>query len=138
MHNIYTYTCSLTCVQRAQPVRWSHWLLSHAFPLQADLQRLQQLIPRIAVLPLGSGALAGNGFALDRDFLAKDLGFQSVAENSMYAISDRDFVVEFMMWASLTMTHLSRLSEDLIIYSTQEFGFVKPSDAYRWVSSVRQ
>lgn len=117
-------------------MRWSHWLLSHAFPLQADLQRLQQLIPRIAVLPLGSGALAGNGFALDRDFLAKDLGFQSVAENSMYAISDRDFVVEFMMWASLTMTHLSRLSEDLIIYSTQEFGFVKLSDAYRYVSAV--
>jgi len=125
-----------THLQRAQPVRWSHWLLSHAFPLQADLQRLQQMIPRIAVLPLGSGALAGNGFALDRDFLAKDLGFQSVAENSMYAISDRDFVVEFMMWASLTMTHLSRLSEDLIIYSTAEFGFVKLSDAYSTGSSM--
>ncbi|TFY59467.1 hypothetical protein EVJ58_g5753 [Rhodofomes roseus] len=125
-----------THLQRAQPVRWSHWLLSHAFPLQADLQRLRQMIPRIAVLPLGSGALAGNGFALDRDFLAQDLGFQSVAENSMYAISDRDFVVEFMMWASLTMTHLSRLSEDLIIYSTAEFGFVKLSDAYSTGSSM--
>ncbi|KZT68197.1 argininosuccinate lyase [Daedalea quercina L-15889] len=125
-----------THLQRAQPVRWSHWLLSHAFPLQADLERLQQMIPRIAVLPLGSGALAGNGFALDRDFLAKDLGFKSVAENSMYAISDRDFVVEFMMWASLTMTHLSRLSEDLIIYSTAEFGFVKLSDAYSTGSSM--
>ena len=84
-------------------------------------------------MPLGCAALAGNGFNLDREFLAKDLGFQAVAENSMYAISDRDFVVEFMMWASLAMTHLSRLSEDLIIYSSTEFNFIKLSDAYRCV-----
>ncbi|OSX65092.1 hypothetical protein POSPLADRAFT_1044502 [Postia placenta MAD-698-R-SB12] len=125
-----------THLQRAQPIRWSHFLLSHAFPLQADLQRLQQLVPRISMLPLGSGALAGNGFALDREFLARDLGFQGIIENSMQAVSDRDFVVEFMMWASLTMTHLSRLSEDLIIYSTAEFGFVKLSDAYSTGSSM--
>ncbi|CCL99345.1 uncharacterized protein FIBRA_01363 [Fibroporia radiculosa] len=125
-----------THLQRAQPVRWSHLLLSHAFPLHADLQRLEQMIPRISVLPLGCGALAGNGFQLDRDFLAQDLGFQSVAENSMYAISDRDFVAEFMMWASLAMTHLSRMSEDLIIYSTAEFGFIKLSDAYSTGSSM--
>ncbi|KZT11268.1 argininosuccinate lyase [Laetiporus sulphureus 93-53] len=125
-----------THLQRAQPVRWSHWLLSHAFPLYADLQRLQQMVPRISVMPLGCGAMAGNGFNLDREFLAKDLGFQSIAENSMYAISDRDFVVEFMMWASLAMMHLSRLSEDLIIYSTSEFSFVKLSDAYSTGSSM--
>ncbi|PCH38128.1 argininosuccinate lyase [Wolfiporia cocos MD-104 SS10] len=125
-----------THLQRAQPVRWSHFLLSHAFPLHADLQRLKQQIPRISVMPLGCAALAGNGFNLDREFLAKDLGFQSVAENSMYAISDRDFVVEFMMWASLAMTHLSRLSEDLIIYSSTEFNFIKLSDAYSTGSSI--
>jgi hypothetical protein len=84
------------------------------------------------VLPLGSGALAGNPFAVDRDFLAKELGFMSVAENSMWGVGDRDFIVEFLMWSSLTMTHMSRLAEDLIVYSTAEFGFVTLSDAYRW------
>lgn len=88
------------------------------------------------MLPLGSGPLAGNPFAVDREFLAKELGFLSVAENSMWGVGDRDFVVEFMMWASLTMTHMSRLSEDLIIYSTAEFGFVTLSDAYSTGSSI--
>ena len=117
--------------QRAQPVRWSHLILSHAFYFASDLQRLRELIPRISVLPLGSGALAGNAFAVDRDFLAKELGFDSISENSFYGVGDRDFIVEFMMWASLTMTHMSRISEDLIVYSTAEFGFVTLSDAYR-------
>jgi argininosuccinate lyase len=87
------------------------------------------------VLPLGSGALAGNPFAVDREFLRQELGFDSVAENSMYGVGDRDFIVEFMMWASLTMTHISRLAEDLIICSTAEFGFVTLSDAYSYGSS---
>ncbi|KAI0780763.1 argininosuccinate lyase [Trametes elegans] len=127
---------SLTALQRGQPIRWSHFLLSHAFSFRADLERLQQLIPRISILPLGSGALAGNPFAVDREFLAKELGFQSVAENSMYGVSDRDFIVEFLMWASLAMTHVSRMAEDLIIYSTAEFGFVTLSDAYSTGSSI--
>jgi len=88
------------------------------------------------VLPLGSGALAGNPFAVDRDFLAKELGFMSVAENSMWGVGDRDFIVEFLMWSSLTMTHMSRLAEDLIVYSTAEFGFVTLSDAYSTGSSI--
>ncbi|EIW85041.1 argininosuccinate lyase [Coniophora puteana RWD-64-598 SS2] len=125
-----------THLQRGQPIRWAHLLLSHAFSFRYDLERLQQLIPRISVLPLGSGALAGNPFVVDREFLAKELGFLSVAENSMWGVGDRDFVVEFMMWASLTMTHMSRLSEDLIIYSTAEFGFVTLSDAYSTGSSI--
>ncbi|KZT26302.1 argininosuccinate lyase, partial [Neolentinus lepideus HHB14362 ss-1] len=125
-----------THLQRGQPIRWAHLLLSHAFSFQADYQRLQQLIPRISVLPLGSGALAGNPFAVDREFLAKKLGFQSLAENSLYGVGDRDFVAEFMMWASLTMVHLSRMAEDLIIYSTAEFGFVTLSDAYSTGSSM--
>lgn len=70
---------------------------------------------------------------MDREFLAKELGFQSVAENSLYGVGDRDFIVEFMMWASLAMTHISRMAEDLVIYSTAEFGFVSLSDAYRSV-----
>jgi argininosuccinate lyase len=111
-------------------------LLSHALSFKSDLERLQQLVPRISVLPLGSGPLAGNPFVVDREFLAKELGFQSVAENSMWGVGDRDFIAEFMMWASLTMTHLSRLSEDLIIYSTAEFGFVTLSDAYRFAVSA--
>ena len=83
------------------------------------------------MLPLGSAALAGNPYGLDRDFLAKELGFQSVAENSMWGVADRDFIVEFLMWATMAMGHMSRLAEDLIIYSTAEFGFVTLSDAYR-------
>jgi argininosuccinate lyase len=92
---------------------------------------LRQLVPRISVLPLGSAALAGNPYGLDRDFLAKELGFQSVAENSMWGVADRDFIVEFLMWSTMAMGHMSRLAEDLIIYSTAEFGFVTLSDAYR-------
>lgn len=118
-------------MQRGQPIRWSHLLLSHAFSFSSDLERFRQLIPRISVLPLGSGALAGNPFSVDRLFLAKELGFQSLAENSLWGVGDRDFVIEFMMWASLTTTHLSRLSEDFIIYSSAEFGFITLSDAYR-------
>ena len=119
--------------QRAQPIRWSHLLLSYAFSFSNDLDRLRQLIPRISVLPLGSGALAGNPFQVDRDFLAKELGFQSVAENSLWGVGDRDFIAEFMMWASLVMTHISKMAEDLVIYSTAEFGFITLSDAYRSV-----
>jgi len=125
-----------THLQRGQPIRWSHLLLSHAFSFHADLQRLQEIIPRISVLPLGCGALAGNPFVVDREFLRKELGFASIAENSLYGVGDRDFIVEFMMWASLAMTHISRMAEDLVIYSTAEFGFVSLSDAYSTGSSI--
>ncbi|KAF8921394.1 putative argininosuccinate lyase [Mucidula mucida] len=125
-----------THLQRGQPIRWSHLLLSHAFSFRSDLDRLKELIPRVSVLPLGSGALAGNPFCVDREFLAKELGFQSIAENSLWGVGDRDFIVEFLMWSSLTMTHLSRMSEDLIIYSTAEFGFITLSDAYSTGSSM--
>ena len=76
--------------------------------------------------------MAGNQFSLDREFLARELGFSSVAENSLWGVSDRDFIVEFMMWASLVMMHMSKMAEDLILYSTAEFGFVTLSDAYRY------
>jgi argininosuccinate lyase len=125
-----------THLQRALPIRWSHLLLSHAMSFHSDLLRLKELVPRVSVLPLGSGALAGNPFLVDRNFLAKELGFQSIAENSLYGVGDRDFIAEYLMWASLAMTHISRLAEDLIIYSTAEFGFVTLSDAYSTGSSM--
>jgi len=125
-----------THLQRAQPIRWSHWLLSYAWLWQADAERLEQYIVRLNVLPLGSGALAGNPFNIDRHTLATELGFAGVIENSLNAVSDRDFVAEFLFWASLTMVHISRFAEDLIIYSTGEFGFVQLADAYSTGSSL--
>ncbi|MGB5049049.1 MAG: argininosuccinate lyase [Caldilineaceae bacterium] len=125
-----------THLQPAQPTRWSHWILSHAWAWQRDAQRLDELTQRVSSLPLGSGALAGNPFGVDRDFLARELGFAAVAPNSLDAVSDRDFVAEFLFWASLTMLHLSRWSEDLIVYSSREFGFVGIADAYSTGSSL--
>ena len=125
-----------THLQSAQTVRWSHWLLSHAAAWQRDDMRIADLMPRVNTLPLGSGALAGNPFGVDRRALADDLGFERVCPNSMDAVSDRDYVMETMFWASATMVHLSRWSEDLIIYSSGQFGMVKLSDAYSTGSSL--
>ncbi|KFM28402.1 Argininosuccinate lyase [Auxenochlorella protothecoides] len=118
-------------------VRWSHWLLSHAAAWQRDDQRLAGLLPRVATLPLGSGALAGNPFGVDRQFLARELGFHGgVCPNSMDAVSDRDFVAETIFTASLHLVHLSRWAEDLIIYSSGPYRFVQCSDAYATGSSL--
>ncbi|KAK9452967.1 L-Aspartase-like protein [Dipodascopsis uninucleata] len=125
-----------THLQRAQPIRWSHWLLSYATYLKSDLQRLEQLIERVNLCPLGCGALAGHPYGIDREFLASELNFPGLIPNSLVAVSDRDFVVETMFWSSLFMNHLSRFSEDLIIYSTAEFGFIKLADAYSTGSSL--
>jgi argininosuccinate lyase len=125
-----------THLQRAQPVRFSHWLLSHATFLKGDLDRLSGVRERISACPLGVGALAGNPFGIDREFMANDLGFRSVHPNSLCAVADRDFVVEILQWASLLMAHLSRLAEDLILFSTAEFGFVQVADAYSTGSSL--
>lgn len=125
-----------THLQRAQPVRFSHWLLAHATFIMGDLERLKGIQERVACCPLGVGALAGNPFGIDRDFLARDLGFTSVHPNSLAAVADRDFVVEILQWASLLMAHCSRLGEDLILFSTAEFGFVQVADAYSTGSSL--
>jgi argininosuccinate lyase len=126
-----------THLQPAQPVRWSHWLLSHAWSWQRDVERLNDLSKRVNWMPLGSGAIAGHAFGIDRDLLAKDLRFSSgPCPNSMDAVSDRDFIVETLSWASLLSVHLSRWAEDLIIYSSSEFGFVTLSDAYSTGSSL--
>lgn len=125
-----------THLQRAQPIRWAHWLSSYATYFTEDYKRLKQLLVRVNQSPLGSGALAGHPYGIDREFLALSLGFDSVIGNSLVAVSDRDFVVESLFWCSLFMNHISRFSEDLIIYSTAEFGFVKLADAYSTGSSL--
>ncbi|XP_017276929.1 argininosuccinate lyase isoform X1 [Kryptolebias marmoratus] len=125
-----------THMQRAQPIRWSHWILSHAVALSRDVERLLEMKKRVNVLPLGSGAIAGTPFDIDRELLRKELGFDSISLNSMDATGQRDFVVEFLFWASLCLTHLSKMVEDLMLYSTKEFSFVTLSDAYSTGSSL--
>eukprot|EP00955_Chlamydomonas_euryale_P054547 355871-Chlamydomonas_euryale.AAC.4 len=126
-----------THLQPAMTVRWGHWMMCHAAALQRDDQRLRDLLPRVATLPLGSGALAGNPFLVDRQFLAKELGMVGgVCPNSMDAVADRDYVLETCFFATTAMVHLSRWAEDLIIYSSGQFGFVQCSDAYATGSSL--
>lgn len=125
-----------THLQPAQPVLLAHHLLAYAQMLERDRDRIGDQHRRINVLPLGSGALAGTTFPIDRDWVAKRLGFDSVAENSMDAVSDRDFVVEFLAALALVGVHLSRFSEDLILWCSQEFGFVTLPDAFATGSSI--
>ncbi len=125
-----------THLQPAQPVRFSHWLLSYFWMFQRDRERLADLMGRLNLLPLGAGALSGNPLGIDQTFLAQELGFDGVALNSVDAVSDRDYLVELLSWASLTQVHLSRLAEDLIIYSSHEFGFVEIADACATGSSL--
>jgi argininosuccinate lyase len=125
-----------THLQRAQPVLLSHWWLSHFWPLQRDRERLFDLSRRTASLPLGSGALAGVPFPIDRAALAGELGFSAPAPNSIDAVSDRDFAAEFLFAAALTGVHLSRLAEAVILFSTAEFGYLELSEAYATGSSL--
>ncbi|KAL7426398.1 hypothetical protein ACHAXH_000440 [Discostella pseudostelligera] len=123
-----------THLQPAQPIRLSHWLMSHAAAFERDAQRLQELIPRTNVCPLGSGALAGNAFGVDREFLAAELGFEGVTRNSIDSVCDRDFVAEFLMWHSLLLVHLSQFAEDVIINNM--LRCVDVDDAYATGSSL--
>ncbi len=125
-----------THLQKAQPVLFAHFLLAYFEMLQRDRERLSEIRARTNVLPLGSGALAGTNFPVDREWVAERLGFASVTHNSLDAVSDRDYAIEFVSAAAITMMHLSRLAEDLIIYSTQEFGFIKLGDAIATGSSL--
>jgi argininosuccinate lyase len=125
-----------THLQRAQPVLLAHYLLAYFEMFKRDAGRLAEIRRRVNQLPLGSGALAGTGFAIDRQAVAERLGFEGVSENSLDAVSDRDFVIEFIGAAALIMIHLSRLAEDFIIYSTSEFGFLELSDAVSTGSSL--
>ena len=125
-----------THLQRAQPVPVAHWLLRFFWPLQRDRERLLELRRRTNVLPLGAGALAGNALGVDRAALAESLGFDGITPNSMDAVADRDFVAEALFAGALIGVHLSRLAEDLIIYSSAEFGFVTIADSFSTGSSL--
>jgi argininosuccinate lyase len=125
-----------THMRRAQPVLWAHYLLAYFEMFARDHQRLQQGRARVNVLPLGSGALAGSGFAFDREAIARDLGFASITPNSMDVSADRDFALDFLYAASTTMLHLSRLAEDWILYSSEEFGWLELSDGVTSGSSL--
>lgn len=123
-----------THLQPAQPIRFSHWLMSHLAPIMRDTQRLTEIIPRANQCPLGSGALAGNAFGVDREFLAAELGFDGVTPNSLDSVCDRDFVVEFLMWSTLLLTHFSQFAEDVII--TNLLKGIDVDDAYATGSSL--
>ena len=125
-----------THLQKAQPVRWSHWLLSHITAFASELERLREVIARVNRSPLGCGALAKNPFKIDRVAMAKELGFDGLRYNSMNAVADRDFVLETMQWGSSFMLKISRWAEDLIIYSSLEFGFVRLAGTYSAGSSL--
>ncbi len=122
--------------QRAQPVRWAYVLLAHAWPLVRDRQRLADARRRTAELPLGSGALAGSGFPVDRVLLKEALGFRALSPNALDATGDRDFVAEVLFALALVGSHLSRLAAELQTYTSAEFGFVKLSDAFSTGSSL--
>ena len=125
-----------THLQRAQPVLFAHHLLAYFQMFQRDVGRFRDCYQRTDVLPLGSGALAGVPYPTDREFLAQELGFGNISANSMDAVSDRDFVLEFQSAAAICMMHLSRLSEELVIWSSREFGFIRLSDEFTTGSSI--
>ncbi len=125
-----------THLQRAQPVLLAHHLLAYYEMMKRDRERYEEALKRTSVLPLGSGALAGTTFNVDREFLRKELNLEDITANSMDAVSDRDFIVEFIFISALLMMHLSRLCEELITWSTQEFDFIEISDAFTTGSSM--
>jgi argininosuccinate lyase len=125
-----------THLQRAQPVLLAHHLLAYVFMLERDRERFEACRARADVLPLGSGALAGTAFPIDREALARDLGFAAVSPNSLDAVSDRDYILEFLAAAAIAGMHLSRLAADLTLWATAEFGFVEFSDAFATGSSI--
>ena len=125
-----------THLQHAQPVLLAHHLLAYVHMLQRDRQRFLDCRERADLMPLGAGALAGTGFPIDRELVAKELGFSALYENSLDAVSDRDYILEFLAAAAICMVHLSRLAEELILWSSQEFSFVELDEAYSTGSSI--
>ncbi|MGE7794698.1 argininosuccinate lyase [Lysinibacillus fusiformis] len=134
--HIETIAPGYTHLQRAQPISFAHHLMAYFWMLERDKQRFTESIKRIDILPLGAGAMAGTTFPIDRLKSAELLGFNDVYANSMDAVSDRDFIVEFLSNASLLMAHLSRFAEEIIIWSTDEFKFIELDDAFSTGSSI--
>lgn len=135
-NHLHTILPGFTHLQHAQPVSLAHHLMAYFWMFQRDRERLTDCRKRVNLLPLGSAALAGTSFPLDREMVAQELGFDGLCENSLDAVSDRDFVVEFLSCAALVMTHLSRLAEELVLWSTPEFGFVELDDSVTTGSSI--
>ncbi|HSM06590.1 MAG TPA: argininosuccinate lyase [Longimicrobiales bacterium] len=125
-----------THLQQGQPIRAAHWALAHAWPLLRDRERLRRVRHDAGVLPLGSGAVAGCPFPVDRDALARELGFHAVTPNSLDAVSDRDWMADLVHAGALLGVHLSRLAEDLVLFTSREFGFVRLADGYSTGSSL--
>ena len=134
--HIETIAPGYTHLQRAQPISFAHHLMAYFWMLERDKERYKESIKRIDILPLGAGAMAGTTFPIDREKSAQLLGFNNVYANSMDAVSDRDFIVEFLSNSSLLMTHLSRFAEEIIIWSTDEFKFIELDDAFSTGSSI--
>ncbi|MFC4023394.1 argininosuccinate lyase [Oceanobacillus longus] len=134
--NLDTVMPGYTHLQRAQPVLFGHHMMAYVFMFQRDVERLTDSWKRVNKSPLGAGALAGTTFPIDRQFVAEKLGFDGICENSLDAVSDRDFVVEFLSNASLISTHLSRLCEELVQWSSAEFSFIELDDAFSTGSSM--
>jgi argininosuccinate lyase len=125
-----------THLQQAQPVLFAHHLLAYFEMVQRDIERFRECYKRVDVCPLGSGALAGVAYKIDREYVAKLLKFSSITYNSIDSVSDRDFILDFMYAASVTMMHLSRLSEEIILWSTSEFKYIEIDDVYATTSSI--
>ncbi|MCZ8538009.1 argininosuccinate lyase [Paenisporosarcina quisquiliarum] len=134
--HIETIAPGYTHLQRAQPISFAHHLMAYFWMLERDQERLSESLKRIDISPLGAGALAGTTFPIDREKAANTLGFEQVYQNSMDAVSDRDFIVEFLSNASLVMMHLSRFAEEIILWSSQEFQFIELDDAFATGSSI--
>ncbi len=134
--NIDVILPGYTHLQRAQPVSLTHHLLAYVEMAERDAGRLRDALTRADVMPLGSAALTGTAYPIDREALAEDLGFAAVSRNSMDAVADRDYIIEFVSAAALTMTHLSRLAEEIILWSSDEFGFVRVGSDYASGSSI--
>lgn len=134
--NVDTVMPGYTHLQHAQPILLAHHLLAYFEMLERDIERFDDCAARTNVLPLGSGALAGVSYPIDREFVAKELGFEEISQNSMDAVSDRDFILEYEFDAAVCMMHLSRLAEELVLWSTAEFDFIEIDDAFATSSSI--
>jgi len=134
--NLSVIMPGFTHLQNAQPVLFSHWFLSYGWMLKRDRERFLDCYKRVDVMPLGSAAFAGTEFPINRDFVAKELGFSKISESSVDTVSDRDFLIEFLFDCSLLSMHLSRFAEEIIIWSSQQFGFIKLSEQFTTGSSI--
>lgn len=135
-NNLDTILPGYTHLQRAQPITFAHHMMAYFQMFKRDVERLEDCYKRMNVLPLGSGALAGTTYPLDRNMVANELGFDAISQNSLDAVSDRDFAIELASCLSIVMMHLSRFSEELILWSSHEFSFIEMDDAYSTGSSI--